>query len=119
MNMQSNGTVYDERRPRWWDKWINPTTVLSLIGGIVWGVQLNMYVVSLAEDQAKLEGRQYELTQQLQVTELNQARQTIILDNLIKKLDGVEVDLESLEKEVKEWEQKILRNSLHNELGNP
>ena len=111
--MKQGDQVIDERFPRWWDKWVNPTTVLALIGGIVWGVQLNLMVVKLAENQAANSVIVDEMVRTMQEIQLNQAKHTIILDNLVKQVRGIEIDQRAHLKEAEEWKRRIMANELN------
>lgn len=72
------------------NKWVTPTSVLALLGGVVWGVQLNYAVVSHTEALGQLKGRMqnneqldYEQNEQL-------ARIAIILEQLEKRISIIE-----------------------------
>lgn len=112
-----NGTIRDERLPRWWDRWVNPTTVLTLIGGVVWGVQLNMMVVELAEESAANNAIQERLRQEISDFRVNQEKHTLILDNLVRDVSGIRYDIDAHNKEAEAWKQRILRNELMRENG--
>lgn len=99
--------VVERRLPHWWDKWVNPTTVLTLIGGIVWGVQLNMMVVTLAAENAAGKTRDGIHDQLLQDLEINMAKHTLLIDGLIEK-----------QKDIKEEHQLLTDHILENGLNN-
>ncbi len=108
--MLQNGQVYDQRSPKWWDRWVNPTTALALIGGIVWGVQLNMLTVSTAEKTAGLEALHAQIQLELRDMRINQEKQTIILDSLLRQVTTMDTDMESHIREAESWKQRIIQN---------
>lgn len=112
-----NGTIYDERSPRWWDKWVNPTTVLTLIGGVVWGVQLNMMVVRLAEDSAAQNAVTNAMRAEITEFRINQEKHTLILDNLVRDVSGIRYDVDQHNEEAEAWKQRILRNEFERQNG--
>lgn len=103
--------MIDQRPPKWWDKWINPTTMLAVLGGIVWGIQLNFAVITQTSDIAKLE----ELSDARQVVNTQQNTQltriSVILGQVVDKLDGVEDYDDEHEKESHSWKRKIELNT--------
>ena len=101
----------EERRlPHWWDKWVNPTTVLALIGGIVWGIQLNMAVVDHTGKIGAINGRldAHQLLLQEQATTM--AKTAVILQNIQDKLVNVAEDVSEHKADSGEWKQRIKVN---------
>ena len=94
------------------DKWINPTTVIALLGGIIWGVQMNMYVNTLGERTTKMEQHNKDLDRRADEASLAMAKILFVLDNLVNRIGEIESD-ERRRIEVDEvWRQRIIRNEL-------
>ena len=89
-----NGNVYDERAPRWWDKWVNPTTVLALIGGIIWGVQLNMMVLTNAQTDARQDEQIQQLQSQLRTVSEAVIRSNTLMDQVSKRLERMDARMQ-------------------------
>ena len=85
-----NGQVYDERSPHWWDKWVNPTTVLALIGGIIWGVQLNMLVLNSAQTDARQDEQIQQLQSQMRTVSDAVIRSNTLMDQVSKRLERMD-----------------------------
>lgn len=73
-----------------WNKWVSPTTVVALMGGIVWGVQLNFAVVSHTAAIGELKGRQIENEAIDHEQNEQLARIAIILEQLEKRINRLE-----------------------------
>lgn len=89
-----NGNVYDERSPRWWDKWVNPTTVLALIGGIIWGVQLNMMVLTNAQTDARQDEQIQQLQSQMRTVSEAVIRSNTLMDQVSKRLERMDTRMQ-------------------------
>lgn len=78
------------RTPQWYDKWINPSSMIALFGGVVWGVQLNFAVLANSDNIGQLRGRtqKVEITDQKQNTQL--ARISVILENIEWRMNRLE-----------------------------
>lgn len=72
------------------DKWLTPTALTLVLGGIVWGVQLNFAVAALSKQvgEAKNEATRAEV----RVDRLaeNTLKATVILERIERRLDRVE-----------------------------
>lgn len=79
-------------RNPWWEKWISPTSVLALLGGIVWGVQLNVAVLAHTAEINNIVGRMHNAE-----TVNNEQNQT---------LSRVAVILQLIEQRVKKIEDR-------------
>lgn len=78
------------RTAPWYEKWINPSSVLALLGGVVWGVQLNFAVLANSENIGHLRAS----TQKVQTTDQRQneqlARISVILENIERRVGRLE-----------------------------
>jgi len=100
----------ERRFPHWWDKWVNPTTVLAMIGGIVWGIQLNMAVVDHTAEIGKLSAMLTAQQSLLQQQSNSVARISVILDALERRVSGNEVAIKQDAVEVGRMKGLIISN---------
>jgi hypothetical protein len=94
----------------WLDKWVTPTTVLALIGAIIWGIQLNAAVIGQVAAIARLDTR---ITAQNAISH-DHSEQLIKLASII---DGMERRIESNtahrvehERDAQGWKHRIVTN---------
>lgn len=80
----------DQRYPRWWDKWVNPTTILAVLGGIIWGIQLNIAVITHTSEIAKLEEYYKQQTEVAHAHSIQIAETTVILKSLVDRIERIE-----------------------------
>lgn len=100
----------DRRKPHWFDKWVNPTTVIALIGGIIWGVQLNMAVLQHSSDIGVVKQSNKEIEQMVKVHDNNMVRVSTLLDGVAQRIDRKETQFDEHLKDAEEWKRKILIN---------
>jgi len=91
--------------PNWLTQFISPAGILLLFGGVVWGVQLNIAVMSLTGTVKQQEIRIKEISKQDQETIQMMIKTTAILDNLTRRFEKVENVLETHEG----WKHRIIR----------
>jgi hypothetical protein len=74
----------------WADIWLTPTALVVLLGGITWGVQLNLAVGHLTEDVAAIETKAD--SEENRVDEISDQllRITLILERIEKRMDSFE-----------------------------
>ena len=92
------------------EKWITPVTLSCIVGGVIWGVQINIGVINLTKavtaqqvdfNELKLEHRKYELSI---------ARTSIIQEGMLKQLSSLQKAVAEHERESAKWKQRIIRN---------
>ncbi len=71
----------------WLKQWASPTGFLVILGGIIWGIQLNLAVLQHTQDIGKLYRLQQENTKVLQELVITQAETAIILRQITKDVD--------------------------------
>lgn len=99
-----------EAIPRFLDKWITPTTLLAILGGIVWGVQLNAAVLSLTDAVGRY-SNELDRAQEINATQtVALARTAEILAQVQKRLDKAETHVIEHEKDAEIWKRKIMSN---------
>jgi hypothetical protein len=90
---------HDERAPKWFDKWVNPTTVLAILGGIVWGVQLDSSIDVLNDRSLRTKATSLANSTMLHNSDVTDAKTVYVLDNLVSRVTATEGEI-----------QRILRN---------
>lgn len=104
----------ERRSPHWFDKWVNPTTVIALIGGIIWGVQLNMAVVQLSESMGSVRDRlEYHQQMLVELSKTN-VQMATILERLEEQVKENGDNHEEHLKDAEVWKQRILENQIRN-----
>ena len=89
--------------------WLTPSGLMILLGGIVWGVQLNINAMMQAKRLARLEARQDEYEQTMALISKDLVRVGLILDNLEKDIEKAVDHVEEHDKEAESWKQRIVR----------
>lgn len=74
----------------WADIWLTPTALVVLLGGITWGVQLNLSVGHLSEDVTAIEVRAAKEEQRVDDISDKLLRVTLILERIEKRMDNFE-----------------------------
>jgi len=95
--------------PDWLERWISPAGVLLLMGGIVWGVQLNVAVMQLTEAVSADKANMQTLSAQIQSISTTQARTAVILQHLEKTIEATDKHVAEHERESSTWKQRIIR----------
>ena len=74
----------------WVERWVTPTTLLTVFGGVVWGIQLNFAVLhhstQLAKINTEMIAHEQDSKKYIAVIE----RSTVILDNIERRLSKLE-----------------------------
>jgi len=100
MNNPNGG--YQQRG--WMDTWLTPTSLLVLLGGVTWGVQLNLAVGHLTEDVAAMEAEdrardtRVDLTEDVAAMEAEDRARDTRVEELSDQLLRVSLILERIEK---------------------
>jgi len=76
--------TYTVQHPKWWDKWVNPTTVMVLFGAIVWGIQLNFAVLQNTKEIGQVAGTQQKIVEIQQTIQQNTIRLSVLIEELQK-----------------------------------
>ena len=74
----------------WVDKWVTPTTLLTIFGGVVWGIQLNFAVLNHASQLAQIDSEMLAHEQDSKKYIAVIERSTVILDNIERRLHNLE-----------------------------
>lgn len=90
---------------------MNPTTVLALIGGIVWGIQLNMAVVDHTGRIGAINGRLDAHQLLLQEQSTNMARTSVILSNIEERISDVQNDVHNIIEKTNRTSQRVTENA--------
>ena len=114
---QAPPRMADQRIPKWFDKWVNPTTVLAILGGIVWGVQLDGNIGTLDSRMHITERIVGEHSVSLRDSDLTDTKTVYVLDNLVTRVDDTEAAMERHLSAVRQWETRILHNEFLLEEG--
>jgi hypothetical protein len=86
----------DERNPKWFDKWVNPTTVLAILGGIVWGVQLNSNIELLDGRTLRTKATSIANREAIGRADMTDAKTVYVLDNLVTRVTATEAELKRI-----------------------
>lgn len=97
------------------DKWIAPTGIMVLVGGIVWGIQLNVAVLNLTKDSAEQQQQLTEVTAMLSSIAKTQATSSYIMDRMEHDLEETKDQAEHHDREANNWKHRIIR--LEEKLG--
>ena len=93
------------------DKWTGPTGVLALLGGIIWGIQLNVAVVDQGKDLSALTA-EYKNQQLIDTKQTEQlVRVGLLLENLEKRTTANQDELKRLEREAGALREKVIINT--------
>ena len=91
--------------------WMTPAAVLIFIGGMTWGVQLNVAVVTLQHDMGILQGKVREDTADMAIMKSDIQRLTITQNATQARLtEGIE-HINQHNKEAEQWIRRILQNT--------
>lgn len=92
----------------WIDKWIRPTTLVTVIGAIIWGVQLNFAILQQTEINAQQASLIVTLDEAHRELQLQEARTSLLLDQVSVRLADVTKRVLEHDKEAEQWKRKIL-----------
>lgn len=100
----------DQRVPKWWDKFVSPAGMLMLLGGIVWGIQLNVAVMQHTSELSAIHERAQSSAAMNQEQNMQLTRISLILSTLVDDVDDVQDDNSSHEREAESWKRLIESN---------
>jgi len=92
------------------DKWITPTTLIAIFGGIVWGIQLNFIVLEHTKEIASIQRESDILDTMSQTNADSIIRLTAIIDELERRIQSNSKHREQHEKEADDWKRTIIQN---------
>ncbi|WP_372743278.1 hypothetical protein [Neptunomonas sp.] len=95
---------------QWIDKWIRPTTVMIVVGAIVWGVQLNIVTLNHAELISAQNIRIAKMVAAQHQTEIELTRTAVLLDQIAQRLQETAEIVAIHNKEAEEWKRRIMLN---------
>jgi len=75
---------------KWMDVWLTPTSLLVLLGGVTWGVQLNLAVGHLTEEVAEIQTVADATDNEVENLSDQILRTSLILERIESRLDKVE-----------------------------
>ena len=95
--------------PKWLDNFLSPAGILLLIGGITWGIQLNVTSARLltitAENSTKINDMK-DVIDKLAETQLTQ---TFIVEDMQEDHKEIKRMVIDHDKEAEKWKHKIIR----------
>jgi hypothetical protein len=92
------------------DKFLTPLTFTSILGLVIWGVQLNFQVLEMTRIVSTQQRELASVIQEHRDYEVSIARTAIIQNEMLKQLDYLGNKLDAHEKEAEGWKRKIIRN---------
>jgi len=95
--------------PQWAQAWLSPAGVLVVIGGIVWGIQLNIGYVMLAEKVAANTVSIKAISKSLEVTAINNATTSIILEAMREDIKHSSDHITKHDSESGVWKERIIK----------
>ena len=103
------------------ERWTAPSVVISLllivIGGIVWGVQINSVLVKLVEQQAASHERVENTESFIMQDRVNMAKMTFVLERLVVEVKDLKAAVASHNKEAETWKRRIIINEQNQHNG--
>jgi 5-bromo-4-chloroindolyl phosphate hydrolysis protein len=94
--------------PSWLDNWISPAGFMIVVGAIIWGIQLNIAVISHTERLAEIKtaAAEHELRDLEWGKTLGQT--VILLNELEKRVSANTRHAEDHEREAADWKYRII-----------
>jgi cell division protein FtsL len=92
------------------EKWITPSSLMILIGAIIWGVQLNAAVLDLAREISKLEQRVAQNTTINVAQNESLIKLGTIVDGIEKRIQKAEHHVIEHERDSEIWKRRIQAN---------
>ena len=83
----------------WMDKWITPTTIVVILGGFVWGIQLDYVVITHTAELQKVEARQDEIVKINALQNESLVRVLALLESLERRVDVNEKHIDQNKRE--------------------
>jgi hypothetical protein len=94
--------------------WATPAGLLLLLGGITWGVQLNVSIMNLTNKVSNLAGKTDKMSTELMESTRNNLRVSMLLTQLEKDAEKALRHAEEHEKDSAEWRQRIVALEVRN-----
>lgn len=95
---------YTRHTPKWWETWVNPTTIMVLFGAIVWGVQLNFSVLQNTKEIGYLGSSQQKILQIQQDMVVQNTKTAVILERITQTQDRMAADGAKLDQRIRDIE---------------
>jgi hypothetical protein len=90
------------------ENWVSPSGVLLVIGGVIWGVQLNVATMNLTAEITTQQDRISRLEQDAEHTHENLLRTTLVLEAMeIRMIEALE-HVENHNTESEDWKRRIV-----------
>lgn len=103
---------------RFVDKWVTPTTVITMFGAIVWGLTLTNNQTNLIRSDELQNQQIRDLSDSVSSIMLTANRQTLLLDQVSRRMEQIVQQMREHEQEAEKWKRRIDANSLNIENGN-
>lgn len=91
-------------------RWNTPAGWMILFGAIVWGIQLNYTVIQLVDTLAEERAARLEMTNTLTEIVVTQAKTTVLIDNMMKRVERIDQHVDDHDREAEKWKDIILQN---------
>jgi len=78
------------------EKWLTPTAMTLVLGGIVWGVQLNFAVKQLTAEVAKADAAAHRSEQRTDKLADNILKASVILESVERRVEKLEAEHDNL-----------------------
>jgi hypothetical protein len=89
--------------------WLSPAGALLLLGGIVWGVQLNVATMNLGSQVSELAAKQDQVGDRLLEISENNLRTSLLITQLAEEVVELKGEVSSHNKEAEIWKRTITR----------
>jgi hypothetical protein len=78
------------------NKWVNPTSILAILAGIVWGVQLDSRIDVLDDRTVRTKIRSVTNQQLIHSADVTDAKTVYVLDNLVARVSNSELEIKRI-----------------------
>jgi hypothetical protein len=78
------------------NKWVNPTSILAILAGIVWGVQLDSRINVLDDRTVRTKIRSVTNQQLIHNADVTDAKTVYVLDNLVSRVSDSELEIKRI-----------------------
>jgi hypothetical protein len=96
------------------EKWATPSMLMIVVGGIIWGVQLNLLAVQQARISENQKDQIIEIRKAQHQVVISQAENAIIVNEMAKQIQENTRNILDHNKEAEKWKRKILLNEQQN-----
>ena len=90
-------------------KWLAPAGIMVFIGGIVWGIQLNISVMQLTQAHGEQRGQLKEIAAMLSSISKTQETTAYIISRIEADFKALDEEVERQRISAEEWNRKIIR----------